>query len=261
MGFTTQCQSFSVSDEAAFPEYLLRQTFLFFSIVLWFWENSVSPCLSAPSVTPSPTKMLVTPILETCLNTKRINHIKQTRCKSSRKHGQKKSSFIFINWFNVSVLIIEEEHVSKRHPCPCVYLLKMLRLVSPTRKYFLGDEQGLNIQFVNESVGNIWSGRSGSNRHLNSFLFQTTHYTLCLWVQRRHFAFRTTFTVCKGNKTKQNKLCDPNKTKPYPKFNNSRLKYSFSDSDKNSIPKLLCRRLICFEFDESNWRIREEGYQ
>lgn len=90
MGFTTQCQSLSVSDEAAFPEYLLRQTFLFFSIVLWFWENSVSPCLSAPSVTPSPTKMLVTPILETCLNTKIINHIKQTRCKSSRKHGQKK---------------------------------------------------------------------------------------------------------------------------------------------------------------------------
>uniref|UniRef100_A0A2P2MNH9 Secreted protein n=1 Tax=Rhizophora mucronata TaxID=61149 RepID=A0A2P2MNH9_RHIMU len=38
---------------------------LFFSAAFTFCENFVSPCLSAPRLTPFPTRMLVTPIFET----------------------------------------------------------------------------------------------------------------------------------------------------------------------------------------------------
>jgi len=58
----------------------------------------------------------------------------------------------------------------------------------------LGHKHGLNVQFIKKCVSNIWSRRSRSNSHFDTLLFQSTQYTLCLWIHRWHFSFRTALT-------------------------------------------------------------------
>jgi len=99
------------SDELGFCEYFCHLC-LFFSDLLAFWENSVSPCLSAPRLTPSPTRMLVTPIFETCSQrdigrqgnwrfiTKKNTSFKHPTHKIRRQGKQE--SFVFTDWMFLS---------------------------------------------------------------------------------------------------------------------------------------------------------------
>lgn len=137
---------------SSFQKANYLRLFLFEEMVLW--AKFVKPCLRAPRVTPSPTKMLVTPMFETCRDSSTleechvlennaciITQISTQKPKSGKRKGSEIQTIKLSYRFNVPILIIKKEHGLERHPCPPMYPLEMLCLVRPTGEDLLQQQE------------------------------------------------------------------------------------------------------------------------
>ena len=92
-----------------------------------FWENFVSPCLNAPIFNPLPTKMLVTPILETC----QFQVIQISVNKEEEMLDAIFTESIFLSSSSKKRMELKGT--------PVLWILWKCCLVWPTGKYFLGN--------------------------------------------------------------------------------------------------------------------------